>query len=84
MKLLKTMPRTMPRTRQEHNKSQTPTAKRPAPELGAAVLPPQGGIQLNIKPPIREREWMLKSSISDVLFVVPLLRFTNLDENTNF
>ena len=34
-------------TRQEHNKTPPPTAKRPAPELGAAVLPPLGGIQLN-------------------------------------
>ena len=34
-------------SREEHNKTPTPTAKRPAPELGAAVLPPLGGIQLN-------------------------------------
>ena len=34
-------------SRQEHNKTPTPTAKHPAPELGAAVLPPLGGIQLN-------------------------------------
>jgi len=34
-------------SRQEPNKTPTPTAKHPAPELGAAVLPPLGGIQLN-------------------------------------
>ena len=31
-----------PRTRQEHNRTQTPTAKRPAPERGAAVSPLKG------------------------------------------
>ena len=34
-------------SRQEHNKTPTPTAKHPAPELWGGGDPPLGGIQLN-------------------------------------